>query len=253
MVGVFDSGIGGLTVVREIKKKLPNLRVCYFGDTARVPWGGKSQKTIQKYSEEICDFLILKGAKKIVIACNTASALAGKNLREKYPQIEFFDVIDPVIDRIKREKIERVGVIGTKGTIGSGIYEKMVKNIDRKNVVFSKACPLLVPLAEEGWVENEIAKDVCEEYLKEFRSKNIEALILGCTHYPLLKKSISETVGKKVRIISSAEEVVNKLFSLNFSNVKKTDSFYFSDWTADYQKLSQRILGCKIKANIRKL
>ena len=257
MLGIFDSGLGGLTVVREIKKRHPQTPLVYFGDTARVPWGNKSKKIVCHYAEEAAGFLIAQKCDQIIIACNTASALAGDHLRKKFKKIKFFDVVGPVIDRIAEETKKSnaktsVCVIGTKGTIKSGIYEKKIKKLDGNIKIRSRACPLFVPLVEEGWTENRIASEIAARYLKDFVTANY--LILGCTHYPLLKKTIQKVLGNKTKIISSAEEVARRFEAATptRSNKKVQDRFYFSDWTDHYEKLARKILKQKIKIKVKK-
>lgn len=260
MLGVFDSGIGGLTVAKEIKKRHPKIPIVYFGDIARVPWGNKSQKVVCGYASEIVEFLISKGCREIVIACNTASALAGEYLRKKYPKVKFYDVIEPVVGKISREPGSniKVLVIGTRGTVASGAYENKIKNLKRNIKIYSQACPLFVPLVEEGWTNSEIAESVAKQYLKKYApGKNarinigINSVILGCTHYPLLEKMLKKVLGKEVEIISSAEEVAKTINAEEKS--KKKDQYYFSDWTQSYQRLAEKILGSKIKINIKKI
>lgn len=256
MIGVFDSGVGGLTVVREIKRAMPDCRIVYFGDTARYPWGNKNAQTVCKYSEEICEFLIAQGVKDIVIACNTASTFAGDYLRKKFSEINFFDVIDPVVRRIERENFQKnnktkVGVIGTRGTIESRIYEKKIHGKISNTEIISQACPLFVSLAEEGMANHKIAEIIAKEYLAKMKNKKINFLVLGCTHYPLLEKTIKKVLGK-VLIISSAKEVAKELASRKniLASKKENDIFYFSDISGHYDDLAQKILGKKV--NVKK-
>ena len=254
MIGIFDSGIGGLTVAKEIKKAIPNCPIVYFGDTARYPWGNKSAELVRKYSLEITDFLIKQGARNIVIACNTASTFAGDYLKKKFPEINFYDVISPVIRRILFEnnagKNFKVGVIGTQGTIGSKIYENKIKKGSDKIKVLSKACPLFAPIAEEGLGDHKLAEAAAENYLGEWKNKKLDALVLGCTHYPLLKNAIKKTLGNII-FISSAEEIAKELKN-NFKNSGDEnikDIYYFSDLTDNYKKIASDIIGKKIKIN----
>lgn len=251
MIGIFDSGIGGLTVAKEIKKVNPGCQIIYFGDSARYPWGDKSPEVIRSYAVEISEFLMAEGVKDIVIACNTASTFAADFLRLKYPWINFYDVISPVVARIEQEKNKReekrIGVIGTRGTIGSGIYSKKIKKIGKNFQVFSKACPLFVPLAEEGLLSGKATDLFVEKYLKDLKKKRINTLVLGCTHYPLLKRSIGQFMGKNVQVISSAEEIAQKTKnSFAFKgNTDKQDVYYFSDLTEHYREIIQKILKKK--------
>lgn len=254
MIGVFDSGIGGLTVVKEIKKAIPHCQIIYFGDTARYPWGNKSPELVKKYSSEICDFLIGRGAKNIVIACNTASTFSTDYLKKKYPKTHFYDVINPVIKRIENESRKgkiKIGIIGTRGTIGSKIYENKINNSCKSVKTFSKSCPLFVSIAEEGMNGSYISRIIAQKYLGEWKNKKIDYLVLGCTHYPLLRKAIKEAMGN-VTIISSAEEIARDLknkFQLADNN-ETGDIYYFSDLTEHYKKLAENIIGGKI--NVKK-
>lgn len=251
MIGIFDSGVGGLTVAKETKKRNPGRRIIYFGDTARVPWGNKSPELIRKYSEEICDFLVSKGAREIVIACNTASALAGDFLKEKYPNVKIYDVIEPVIEKISAENLPRgsiIAVIGTRGTVSSGVYEKKIKEAGLDLKVLARACPLFVPIVEEGWGGTGIAKMVADEYLHDFKAAGIDRIILGCTHYPILRGVINSYFEEKVGIISSDEEVAKKISAGETEDADEGDRFYFSDLSESYLELAKNIYGEKIKA-----
>ncbi len=254
MLGIFDSGIGGLTVAKEIKKKYPYTPLIYYGDTARCPWGTKNKKTVEKYSEEICRFLIKKKAKEIVIACNTASAQASKYLRKKFPQVTFFDVINPVIKRIEKEAQKKsdlkILVIGTSGTIASKAYQNKISRINSRInsriKVYSRACPLFVPIVEENGLNNKIAKNAAEKYLAKFRDKKIDFVILGCTHYPLLKKLIEKTTGAKT--ISSAQEIANYIdLEKNRKNSNPKDQYFLSDISENHKLLGEKIMGKRIK------
>ena len=254
MIGIFDSGVGGLTVAREIKKRLPGRPILYFGDTARVPWGNKSPEVVRGYCEQICDFLISQGATNIVIACNTASAFAAQHLRERYPQVAVHDVIEPVVERVIVENGSgrtKIGVIGTRGTISSGAYEKKIKAGNPQLEVYSKACPLFVPLAEEGWGESDVAKAVAEKYLGGLKDEGVTKIILGCTHYPLLREVICGFFGENVECISSDEEVAKSLSvkdDVLGESREGEDRFYFSDLSESYLELAKNIYGKNIKA-----
>ena len=250
MIGIFDSGIGGLTVVKEIKKYLPDQQILYFGDTARVPWGNKSKQTVRRYCEEICNFLVSKKATTIVIACNTASALAGEYLEKKFNTVKFYNVIDPCVETIERNGFATIGVIGTRATIGSGAYAKKIKSSDKKRKVILIACPLFVPLVEEGWVAGKIPMEIGKKYLKPFKGHKVDALVLGCTHYPLLAKMIRGIIGEGPKIISSAQEVAKKIskeITLNKSD-QAEDQFYFSDWDEHLQAIASLIIKKQVKA-----
>jgi len=214
-------------VVKEILERLPNRQIIYFGDTARVPYGNKSPELIKKYAEEGVEFLLSRGAQIIVIACNTMSAIAFDALKKKY-DVPIFEVITPAVKKaVSTTENGRIGVIGTRATINSKIYEKRISNfqfpISNKNSkskiqnpksktkVFSQPCPLFVPLAEEGWAEKEETEEIVKEYLKPLLKEKIDTLILGCTHYPMLKKVIKKVVGPKIKIVDSAEEVAKEV------------------------------------------
>ncbi|MBJ12780.1 MAG: glutamate racemase [Candidatus Marinimicrobia bacterium] len=204
-IGVFDSGIGGLTVVDALIKTLPNETIIYLGDTARLPYGNKSSKSIKLFTKRITQWLIENDCKIIIVACNTASALALKFLRSQF-DIPIIGVIKPgAILANERTQTNRIGVLGTLATISSKSYEKTLLDINHNISVFSKACPLFVPLAEEGWIKGEIPKSIARVYLKEIKESKIDTLILGCTHYPIMRSVISEVLGKGIILIDSGE------------------------------------------------
>ena len=191
-IGVFDSGVGGLTVAREIIRQLPNESIVYFGDTARVPYGSKSKDTIIRFSRQIVNFLKTKNVKAIVFACNTASAFALDTI-ERELDIPVIGVVKPgAITAIHSTKNKRIGIIGTEGTIKSEMYTSYIQSIDKDIEVVGKACPLFVPLVEEGMLDDEVTKEMATRYLKELQNENIDSLILGCTHYPLLRKMVGK-------------------------------------------------------------
>ena len=205
-IGVFDSGIGGLTVVHELVRQLPHESIVYFGDTARVPYGPKSPETVRRYSREIAGFLQEQGVKNIVIACNTATAHALTTLREDF-DMPIVGVVEPgARAAVAATTRGHVGVIGTVGTIKSGAYERAIRAIDPDIRVTARACPLFVPLVEEGWTEHEAARLIAREYLEPLVDARIDTLVLGCTHYPLLKPLLRDVLGPDVRLIDSAEE-----------------------------------------------
>lgn len=255
MIGVFDSGVGGLTVVREIEKKFPDYRIIYFGDTARTPYGTKSRETIIKYAREDAKFLLSHGAKVIVIACNTASAVAADILRREL-EVPVFEVIVPAVRKaVAATRKKRIGVIGTRATIGSGVYEAMIKKERHDVEVISRACPLLVPLVEEGWLSEPETKRIVKKYLQPLKNKQIDTLILGCTHYPVLKNIIRTRAGRKVKLIDSAEEVVGDLgkFLVDHSETEKTlekkgnSLFFVSDLTPQVPVIARKLLGREVK------
>lgn len=205
-IGVFDSGVGGLTVVREIMRNLPNERIIYFGDTARVPYGTKSRETVLRYSRQIVRFLMTKDVKAIVVACNTASALA-LDVIEKEIDIPIIGVVGPGAHMaVKATKNKRIGVIATESTINSELYPELIRSADPEITVFGKACPLFVSLVEEGWTKDPITYEVARRYLAELLEKDIDTLIMGCTHYPLLRSLLREVVGESVTLVNPAYE-----------------------------------------------
>jgi glutamate racemase len=210
MIGIFDSGIGGLTVVRALRKRRPDLSLLYLGDTARSPYGTKSPETVARYAEAASRFLIDQGATKIIIACNTASSLATDHLRKIFPQTPFFEVISPAVKAaVESTKTKKIGVIGTRATINSGIYEKRINAANASIQVSAAAAPLLVTLVEEGWMTEPETASIVGKYLAPIKAAAVDTLILGCTHYPLLKPLIGEFMGAGVKLIDSAEEVTN--------------------------------------------
>lgn len=213
-VGVFDSGVGGLTVAREIMRQLPNEKIVYFGDTARVPYGSKSKNTIIKYSKQIIRFLKTKGVKAIVVACNTASAFALEEIRPEI-DIPIIGVVKPGAKvAVENTKNKRIGIIGTEATINSGIYTEFINQRDKEIRVITKACPLFCPLVEEGWLKDPVTYEVASRYLAELKDKDIDTLVLGCTHYPLLRNMIGEIMGDSVTLVNPAYETAIGLRAL---------------------------------------
>lgn len=213
-IGVFDSGIGGLTVAREIMHQLPNEKIVYFGDTARVPYGSKSQDTVIKFSRQIVRFLRTENVKAIVVACNTASAYAIDTL-EKELDIPVIGVVKPgATTAANTTKNHRIGVIATEGTIGSGIYQQFISELDSKCQVFGKPCPLFVPLIEEGLWEDPVTDEIAKRYLAELIDIDIDTLIMGCTHYPLIRHTLQRIVGDQVTLVNPAYETARALAEL---------------------------------------
>lgn len=260
-IGIFDSGVGGLTVVKQVIKALPKEDTVYFGDTARVPYGSKSKETVTEFSRQIMRFLIEKDVKAVIIACNTVSSNSFKALREEF-DIPITEVVGPGVEScIAATKNGRVGVIGTQATVASGAYENGIKAKNGSIQVFQKACPLFVPLAEEGFTENDIAKLTVKTYLKELKEKNIDTLILGCTHYPMLKRTIGEYMGDKVHIVDPAMETAHKMKDyLEGHNMTGDENegrhiFYCSDNCKQFNMICSKNLGinCHVhKVNIEK-
>ncbi len=255
-IGVFDSGVGGLTVVKELNKLLPNEKIVYFGDTGRVPYGNKSKETIIHYSLQVAYFLMKKKIKMLVIACNTASSVSLPTLKRHF-HIPIIGVIEPgARTAIETTKTGKVGVIGTIGTVRSNSYKKALKRIKADVNVLQDPCPLFVHLAEDGWNKNKIAQMVSDEYLKKLNGKGIDTLILGCTHYPLLKDVIQKSVGKKVQLIDSGKEtakevsrILSKKGLLNSHRMteKNHSVFYVSDLPHKFKEVSQRFLSKELK------
>lgn len=210
-IGVFDSGIGGLTVAKEIMRQLPGESLVYFGDTARVPYGTKSKNTVCKYSKQIAKFLLTQQVKAIVIACNTASALAMEEL-EAMVEVPVIDVVQPGARMAAAStQNHKIGILGTQSTIKSGIYEHYLHEINPELTVVSKACPLFVPLVEEGLLEDRITEDMVGRYLHDMKEYEIDALVLGCTHYPLLRGVIGREMGQDVKLVNPAYETAKSL------------------------------------------
>ena len=213
-VGVFDSGIGGLTVVREIMRQTPNEKIIYFGDTARVPYGSKSKETITRYSRQIVRFLQTQQVKAIVVACNTASAYALDEI-EKETDIPMIGVVKPGAKTAVEATVNgHIGVIGTEGTVGSGIYSRYIKQISPKMRVTGKACPLFVPLVEEGLWQDPVTDEIARRYLGELIDIGIDTLILGCTHYPLIRSTVGKVMGEQVTLVNPAYETAHELKEL---------------------------------------
>ncbi|MCK4304179.1 MAG: glutamate racemase [Candidatus Eisenbacteria sp.] len=213
-IGVFDSGIGGLTVVRELRRCLPGEDILYFGDTARVPYGTKSPETVIRFSRESLIFLSRRDVKLVVVACNTASAIALPVLQETV-SVPMIGVILPgVAAALKASRSRRVGVVGTEATIGSGAYERALRKADGELFIAQQSCPLFVPLAEEGWVDGDVPHLVAHHYLDPVMRDGIDTLILGCTHYPMLRNVISQVVGASIRLVDSAEETARETAAL---------------------------------------
>ncbi len=213
-IGVFDSGIGGLTVVSELRRLLPNEHIFYLGDTARVPYGGKSPSTVERYSLEIAEILLAENAKTIVVACNTASALALPKLEETLPVTVTGVILPGARAAVAATRNGHIGVIGTRATIRSGAYERTLRSLNPKVRVTARACPLLVPLIEEGWLENSITDQILARYLEALVREGIDTLVLGCTHYPLLRDAIARLLGDEVTLVDSAQNCARAVEAL---------------------------------------
>lgn len=252
MIGIFDSGIGGLTVVRELLRLAPEASFVYLGDTARTPYGNKSPDVIRQYAREDASFLIAQGATSIVIACNTVSANALDEVRTSFSNVPVYDVITPAVEDALALTPHNVAVVGTRATIGSGIYQKLLgvltvsKEADAtpKDVlkITSTACPLFVPLVEEGLLDGAVVDAVIESYLQSSRTQGVDTMILGCTHYPLLKDSIQKFMGPDVRLVDSAQSVVKRLLA-DKRIVVGEQRYFFTDTAAHTQAIAAKWLG----------
>jgi glutamate racemase len=258
-IGIFDSGVGGLTVAAAIKQLLPNEDLIYFGDTAHLPYGDKSSETIIKYSKTIGDFLLSKGVKVILVACNTASAVAYQALLDYLgEQVHVVNVIDPAAEYVtKNYANEKIGVIGTKGTINSGTYERKILDKDLGIKIESIATPLFVPMIEEGFIYDDISNAIIRAYLTDERLKDIKSLILGCTHYPIIKNQIRKFFNFTVDIVDSAHVVAGYLKNIleenRILNKSKQGSytFYVSDYTEYFETIARMFFEEKI--NLKKI
>ncbi|MDF1497405.1 MAG: glutamate racemase [Patescibacteria group bacterium] len=249
MIGLFDSGVGELTVVRELIRKYPGADFVYLGDTARYPYGNKSKETVERYAVEDAKFVIDQGAELVIVACNTASSLAMDKLRATYPDTPFLGVIKPAAALAVTQSKTSVGVVGTRATVGSGIYDEVIKELNPKLKVLQKACPLFVPLVEEGMIDDQVTKMMVRRYLMPLRQKNVETLILGCTHYPFLQPLIERFMGKRVKVINSAEAVVDKAYELYPGLFKESkdskQTISFTDASSHLDSLASKWLGKK--------
>jgi glutamate racemase len=249
-IGIFDSGVGGLTVFRAIERRLPCESLIYLGDTARIPYGTRSVSTVQRYALEDAAFVESKKVKAIVVACNTASALAAERLAAEC-RVPVLGVIEPGAHRAVEKTLSGyVGVIATEATVASGAYERaMVARRSRLEII-SRACPLFVPLAEEGWVSHPVTRSVAEEYLAELKSSRVDTLVLGCTHYPILRPVIEAVMGDWINYIDSGEAVADEVAALlgrlgllRESGRPRTEQFYVTDSAARFRKVAELFLG----------
>jgi glutamate racemase len=258
MIGIFDSGVGGMTVAHAVEKALPGYDLVYFGDLARTPYGSKSPETIRRYTGQNIDFLIGKGARLIIIACNSAASVATDEMLSSFG-LPIFDVINPAVRRVvdlvgHSDCKMKVGIIGTRATVKSGIYAQKIEAAAPNCRVIAQECPLLVPLVEEGWLDKRETKMILRRYLHPLRTQQVDALVLGCTHYPLLKRLIQPRIGKRVRIIDSSEEVSSSLKEYLGSHPELNESlarngenrFYVSDVTEAALATAGKIFGRRI-------
>jgi glutamate racemase len=251
-IGIFDSGVGGLTVLQKTRSLLPGKNLVYLGDTARVPYGTKSPETVKRYALQAADFLVRQNVKMLVVACNTASSVALEALRETF-RLPVVGVIEPGAEQaIAATSNRRIGVIGTEGTIQSGAYLKALKQLDPTIAAWGIACPLFVPLAEEGWAEHVVAKLCAEEYLAPLMEHDIDTLVLGCTHYPLLKNILQHVLGPQVRLIDSAEATARKVAALlgettgSLGAAAGTTHFFVTDVPNRFCRVGGAFLGADL-------
>lgn len=258
-IGVFDSGIGGLTVVKEILKILPNESLIYLGDTARVPYGIRDRDVITKFSLELVEFLLQHKVKAMVVACNTISAICLDEIREKSP-VPVLGVIEPTVEEaVHQSKNKIIGAIGTRATIDSGIYEEKIHLLDPSIQVLSKACPLFVPLAEEGELSSPATKIIAREYLEKLKEADIATLVLGCTHYPLLAEVIREVLGEGIGLVDSAKPTALELKELltqqNLLNTNRppTYQFYVTDAPIRAQEIAEQFFHGPLPCHLEKI
>jgi glutamate racemase len=253
-IGVFDSGIGGLTVAAEIMRQLPAERIVYFGDTARLPYGPKSPETVTQFAIQNTEFLLRQDVKMVVVACNTASSVALETLSARN-DVPVIGVIQPgALAAVSTTRVGRIGVIGTEGTIASHAYEREIHRLDREVVVVEKSCPLFVPLAEEGWTDREVTLVIAHEYLTPLRDAGVDTVVLGCTHYPILKSTIARVFGPGVALIDSAEEtareVGERLSSLGVARgqggAPPEHAFFVSDVPHRFTDQAERFLRARL-------
>lgn len=259
-IGVFDSGLGGLTAVKEIMKLLPDENIVYFGDTSRVPYGTRSKETILKYTYSDINFLLSQDVKMIVIACGTASSAALPEINEEF-EVPIFGVVDAgAYEAARVTRNNKIGIIGTPATIKSGAYEKYLKKFNPQAEVYTRACPLFVPLVENGHFNTEVSRLVVKEYLEEIKAAGVDTLILGCTHYPLLKDAIAEYMGEGVTLISPGEEVAKYLKKKITEDNRHSETcdkeqyrYFVSDSVESFEELGSIFLETKINGKVSKI
>lgn len=256
-IGIFDSGVGGLTVVHQLLTALPNEHLIYLGDTARYPYGTKSAEVVTRYTLENAQFLLDKGVKLLVVACNTMSAVALDPLRA-HTSVPIVGVIEPgARAALAATRNRKVGVIGTDATIASGSYTRALRALDPGLEIYTRACPLFVALAEEGWVENAVAEEVAATYLASLRQSGIDTLVLGCTHYPLLARTIGKCLGPEVQLVDSATETARAVaavlaeHSLAAKAGRGSTSFFVTDVPDRFVKIGGRFLGSAVDSAVR--
>lgn len=257
-IGVFDSGIGGLTVVKELIHQLPQESLIYFGDTARVPYGSKSVETIRRYAFESAQFLVSQKVKALVVACNSSTAAGLDQIQDKF-KMPIVGVIEPgAASAVSATKKLRIGVIGTKATVRSEAYPNVIKRLNNQITVFSAACPLFVPLVEEGWLTGPITESVIRAYLTPLLTQRVDTIVLGCTHYPLLKKSIAAVVGDTIKLVDSAiataaatkKILIESKLEATASQVPEY-KFFVSDAVTDFERIGKMFLGPKLSKAVK--
>ena len=247
-IGVFDSGVGGLTVVSQMRRMLPGESLIYFGDLARLPYGSKSKQSIIEFSHQIMRFLISQDVKAVIIACGTASSNSLKEMQDSYP-LPVMGVVEPGAQAAAgKTRNKRVGVIGTEATVSSGAYQRLLTVLDPEIQVVSRACPLFVSLVEEGWFDDAVTREVIHRYLVPLKEAGVDTLILGCTHYPLLRDQIQEEMGERVTLVNPSQEAAQCMKTFLAGHERLTEqaegnmSFYVSDSTEKFQRLAEIIL-----------
>ncbi len=257
VLGVFDSGIGGLTVVKEIKRLLPALPIVYFGDTARTPYGTKSGETLRRYAEEDTGFLVSQGANIIVIACHSAASVAREHVAARFT-LPVFDVVAPAMEEaLAATRNHRIGLMGTRATVESRVYQEGLTRMDPKVQVVAQPCPLLVPLVEEGWLKRRETRMIVKKYLRPLKAAGVDTVVLGCTHYPLLKGIIAAKVGKRVRIIDPSEAVAKRIaahLQAQMADPRQLqdaepghDRYFLSDIAPATEEIARRFMGRPIR------
>ena len=254
-IGVFDSGLGGLTVVKELIRELPGESIVYFGDTARIPYGTRSKEIVTKYSAQCIRFLLSKNIKMVVIACNTASSSSLEELTAMF-DLPILGVIRPgARAAVEATRSGKIGVIGTSGTIRSKAYPNTIMELNPESVVVDEACTLFVPIVEEGWSDTEIARLTAERYLSNLKEQEVDTVVLGCTHYPLLEQTIAQVMGPDVALINPAvstvrqvREILTRKNMLRESSTEPETSFYVSDFGQSFQRIGSRFLNRDIVA-----
>lgn len=270
MIGIFDSGLGGLTIMKEIKRILPNYDYLYFGDTLHVPYGNRSDEAVFNLTKSACDYLFSRGAQLIILACNTASSRALRKLQQEYlpkkrkelkrDNINILGVIRPLVEDAAASKAEKVGVIGTRGTINSNAYVIELGKLNDKIKVFQQACPLLVPLIEENWLNRKETTSILRHYLREVKRIQVDCLILGCTHYPILLKEIRSIMGRSCVVPNPGEVVARSLadYLKRHAEIEKQLSknskaeYVVTDLTENFKMMARRFLGEKIEIELVK-